>query len=556
MAHAVKILFPDAKLGIGPSIEDGFYYDFDSPIPIKEEDLPRIEEKMKEIIKANYPFIKEDVPKEKAIEIFKNLNEPYKVLLLNEINDDVVTLYRHDDFVDLCKGPHLKSTGEIKSFKLLSIAGAYWRGNEKNPMMQRIYGTAFFSEEELNQYLHKLEEIKKRDHRKIGKDLSLFSIHPEIGAGLVHWHPKGAIIKRIIEELWYEEHLNNGYELVSTPHIASEEIYKISGHLENYADLMYSSMDIEGMPFRIKPMNCPGHIMIYKTRIRSYKELPIRFAEMGTVYRYEKSGVLHGLLRVRGFTIDDAHIFCREDQVEEEIIKVFNFAIDFLKKFGFTEFNIYIATMPEKAIGTKEQWEIGINALKNAVNKLGFKYHIDEKGGAFYGPKIDLKVKDAISREWQCSTIQFDFNLPQRFEIKYVGEDGKFHTPIMIHRAILGSLERFIGILIEHYGGAFPLWLSPIQVVIIPINETHYNYAKNVYQDLKKNKIRVEIDNRNATINYRIRDNEMNKICYIIIIGDKEVASNTISVRERKKGNIGSMKLEEFIERVKYESKI
>lgn len=554
MASAVKELFKDVKIAIGPAIEDGFYYDFDYEKNFVPEDLEKIELKMKEIIARNSTFIKKEISKKDAISIFKN--EPYKLEILNDIQEDKVTLYQNGDFVDLCRGPHLNSTGEIKAFKLLSIAGAYWRGDEKNRMLQRIYGTAFSTEEKLKEHLFKLEEAKKRDHRKLGKELDLFSIHEKIGGGLIHWHPKGAIIKRIIENIWCDEHLKNGYEIVSTPHIASEEIYKTSGHLENYSDLMYSPMDIEGRPFRVKPMNCPGHIMIYKTRIHSYREFPIRLAELGAVYRYEKSGVLHGLLRVRGFTIDDAHIFCRPDQMENEVINVFRFAVSLLKIFGFNEIEIYIATKPEKAIGSSEDWEKATNALKQAVSKMNLQYHLDEGGGAFYGPKIDLKVKDTLGKLWQCTTIQFDFNLPARFDVNYVGEDGKSQKPYMIHRALLGSLERFIGVLIEHYGGAFPMWLSPVQIELMTITDAEIEYAREVAGKLKQNNIRVRINDANEKIGYKIREAQLQKVPYMLIIGKKEAEAKLVSVRKRGKGDIGPMSLDDFLKLIEPEFSI
>jgi len=547
MAQAVKRLFPDVKLAIGPSIPDGFYYDFDKKEPFNEGDILKIEEEMKKIIKAKYPFVRKEIKKTEAIKLFKEKGEIYKVEILNEIEDEKVTIYEQGEFVDLCRGPHLKDTGEVKVFKLLSVAGAYWRGDENNKMLQRIYGTAFETQKELDEYLNKLEEAKRRDHRKLGTELDLYSIHDEVGAGLIHWHPKGAIVRKIIEDFWKEEHIKNGYKLVNTPHIASEVIYKISGHLEKFSDMMYSPMDIEGKPFRVKPMNCPNHIMIYKTRLHSYRELPLRFAEMGTVYRFEKSGVLHGLFRVRGFTIDDAHIFCREEQLEEEMLKIFRFTMKFLNTFGFSEYEIYLATKPEKYVGRDEIWEKATNTLKLALEKTGSGYKVDSGGGAFYGPKVDIKVKDSIGRLWQCSTIQFDFNLPERFEINFRDESGRDKRVVMIHRALLGSLERFFGILIENYGGAFPVWLSPVQAKILTITNKQDDYAVSLSKKLEDFNIRVENDLRNEKIGAKVRDATLEKVPYMIIIGEKEVKENKITVRKRTGEDLGSMEFSKFL---------
>ncbi|HAX61855.1 MAG TPA: threonine--tRNA ligase [Elusimicrobia bacterium] len=549
MAQAVTELFPGTKLAIGPAIEEGFYYDFDTPQPFKPEDLEKIENRMKEIVKDNHKFVRSEMTKKDAVEFFKKKNEPYKIELLNDIPDEKVSLYQHSTFIDLCRGPHLESTKEIKHFKLLSIAGAYWRGSEKNKMLQRIYGTVFPTREELEQYLKKLDEAKKRDHRVLGKSLDLFSVHEEIGAGLIHWHPKGATVRQLLEDFWKKEHTKNGYQIVCTPHIASEEIYKISGHLEKYSDMIYSPMDIDGKPFRVKPMNCPGHILIFKTKLHSYKELPVRFAEMGAVYRHELSGVLHGLLRVRGFTIDDAHIFCTKEQVEDEIISVFNFTINFLKKFGFSEFEIFLATRPEKYVGEIEKWDLATASLKKALEKTGYKYEIDEGGGAFYGPKIDLKVKDVLGRSWQCSTIQFDFNLPERFNITYRNSEGKDERVLMIHRAVFGSLERFFGVLIEHYGGAFPFWLAPVQIKILPITDEQIEYANIVKKELGD--LRVEIDTRNEKLNYKIREAQMEKIPYLLILGKKEQSSNEVAVRLYGENTTTTKDIKKFLEDIK-----
>ena len=554
MAQAVLELFPGTKLAIGPAIEDGFYYDFNSPRTFLPEDLEKIEQKMKEIVKNDYKFTSREMSKEEAKKFFGERNEKYKVELLENIPDEKVTLYQDGDFIDLCRGPHIESTKQIKHFKLLSVAGAYWRGDEKREQLQRIYGTVFPTKEELADYLNKLEEAKKRDHRKLGVQLDLFSTHEQVGAGLVHWHPKGTIIRNIIENLWKEEHTKHGYQLVSTPHIASEEIYKTSGHLEKYSDMIYSPMDIDGRPFRVKPMNCPNHIMIYKTKLHSYRELPVRYAELGTVYRYEKSGVLHGLLRVRGFTIDDAHIFCKLDQLEQEMLNIFDFTIKFLQTFGFREYDIYLATKPEKFVGSEENWAKAIDSLKNAMEKSKYPYRIDEGGGAFYGPKVDIKIKDVLGRAWQCSTIQFDFNLAERFDITYRDESGKDERVFMIHRALLGSMERFFGVLIEHYAGAFPLWLSPVQVVVINISESQKDYAENVTVSLKNEGIRAESDLSNERLNYKIREATVNKIPYIVIVGDKEKQSRKVSARHSGR-DIGQFELNEFIEKLKSELK-
>jgi threonyl-tRNA synthetase len=551
MAQAVCELFDNVKLAIGPSIEDGFYYDFDLKKTFTPEDLVKIESKMQEIINRDLKFIRKEISKTEAKELFKN--NKYKLELISEIPGDTVTIYQNGSFFDLCKGPHIESTGKIKYFKLLSIAGAYWRGDEHREQLQRIYGTAFYTKQELDDYLFKLEEAKKRDHRKLGQELDLFSIHSEVGAGLIHWHPKGTIIRTIIENYWKEQHIKNGYQLVNTPHIASEEIYRISGHLEKYSDLMYSSMDIEGVPYRVKPMNCPNHIMIYKTKLHSYRELPIRLAELGTVYRYEKSGVLHGLLRVRGFTIDDAHIFCREEQLEQEMMNIFKIVLEFLSKFGFNEYSIYIATRPEKYVGSTEIWDKATNVLKSTMDKIGYKYEIDEGGGAFYGPKVDVKVKDAIGRVWQCSTIQFDFNLPQRFNITYRDESGKDVNVVMIHRAILGSMERFLGILIENYAGKFPFWIAPVQIIVMTVSEKQIEYATQVKDTFVKHNFRTETNFDNQTIGNKIRTAISEKIPYFVIIGEKEKETKTISVRKLSGETLNNINIDDFISRIKKE---
>lgn len=551
MAHAVKELFPGARLAIGPAIEDGFYYDFDLDRPFTPEDLTAIEKKMKAITKKNNAFVHRVMPRSDAIELFRNMGEEYKVELLNEIADDEVSVYEEGGFIDLCRGPHLETTGQVKAFKLLSIAGAYWRGDEKNKMLQRIYGTSFPTAEKLQEYLDFLEEVKKRDHRKLGRDLDLFSTGDEIGAGLIVWHPNGALIRRTIEDFWLEEHYKAGYKILYTPHIAKLNLWKTSGHLDFYRENMYSPMEIEGVDYEIKPMNCPFHIHVYKSSLKSYKHLPVRYAELGTVYRYERSGVLHGLLRVRGFTQDDAHIFCREDQIEEEILNVLDFTLFVLKTFGFLQYDVYLSTQPEKYVGTPENWERSTNALKKALETKGLTYEVDPGEGVFYGPKIDIKVKDSLNRQWQCSTIQVDFNNPERFGMQFRGSDGREHRPIMIHRALMGSLERFFGVLIEHYGGAFPVWLAPVQVIILTIAERHSEYARSLASRFIASGIRTEMDLENEKIGYKIRNATMMKVPYLVIIGDKELTENRVSVRKRSGENIGPFSPEEFLMIVK-----
>ena len=554
LASAVVELFPGTKLGIGPAIENGFYYDFDLPVKLTEDDLPKIEQKMLQIIEKDYKFIRQEIDKQQAIKMFKERNEIYKLELLNEINEDKVSIYIHNNFVDLCRGPHINSTGELKYFKLLSVSGAYWRGDEKNPQLTRIYGTAFFTKEELEKYLQQLEEAKKRDHRKLGRELELFDIYEEeFGSGLVFWLPKGAIIRKIIEEYLRELHLKNGYQIVYTPHIAKSVLWEISGHLGFYSEYMYSPMDIEGQKYIIKPMNCPGHVLIYKSKLHSYKELPIRLFELGTVYRYERSGVLHGLMRVRGFTQDDAHIFCTPQQVQQEIMNLLDTVVKVLNKFGFKEYSIKLSTRPQKYIGDLDNWELAENALKTALENKGLPYEIDPGEGVFYGPKIDLKIKDAIGRLWQCSTIQVDFNLPQRFDIKYRDSDGQDKHVIMIHRALLGSLERFFAVLIENYAGVFPLWLAPVQVKILPISDKFLDYSKKILLQLQNNGFRVELDDSETTLQYKIRVAISQKIPYVVIIGQKEQQENKISVRKYGSDKTEMFDLEMFVEKLKLE---
>mgnify|MGYP003681897434 CR=1 FL=1 len=546
MAHAVKSLFPDAKLAIGPPIEDGFYYDFDLPEPLTPDVLSKIEERMHGIVAQDRPFVREEMSREAAMELFKNLNESYKVELLEEISGGIVSVYREGDFVDLCRGPHMENTGQLKALKLLSVAGSYWRGDERNKMLQRIYGTAFPDKKMLREHLRKLESAKKRDHRKLGKQLELYSMHDEAGSGLVYWHPKGALIREIIEDFWRKEHRKNGYQLVYTPHIFRSDLLKISGHLDFYKDNMYSPMDVDGIDYYIKPMNCPGHVLIYANRTRSYRELPIRLAELGTVYRYERGGTLHGMLRVRGFTQDDSHIFCTPEQLKDEIIGVVNFAHFMMKTFHY-DYTMYLATRPEKSVGSDEIWEMAETRLKEALDELGKGYDIDEGGGVFYGPKIDMKVYDALGREWQGPTIQVDFNFPERFDLTFVGPDGEQHRPVMIHRVVLGAMERFIGGLIEHYEGYFPLWLAPVQVRILTVTDAHRSHARKLMSRMEEKGIRTELDERNETMALKIREPQLQKIPYTLVIGDREVADNTVAVRKFKEGPRGSMESGDFI---------
>ena len=562
MAQAVLELFPEGKYTIGPPIEDGFYYDFELPRSLTPDDLEVIEKRMHEIIVGNHPFEKRVLSADEARRIFKD--QPYKLELIQGLEQGSfdeygqplaekpeISVYAHDKFIDLCRGPHVENTSQINpaAVKLLSVAGAYWRGDENRQMLQRIYGTAWHSAQELEEYLWRLEEAKKRDHRKLGRELDLFSISEDVGPGLILWHPKGAMVRVLVEEFSLKAHLDNGYEWVFSPHIGRAHLWETSGHLDFYQESMYSPMDIEGEAYYAKPMNCPFHIQIYKSRTRSYRDLPKRYAEYGTVYRYERSGVLHGLTRVRGFTQDDAHIFCRPDQVEEEISRALEFSLYVLRSVGLRDFKAYLSTRPEKYVGDPADWEIATEALRRAIEAHNLPYVVDEGGGAFYGPKIDLKVHDALAREWQLSTIQFDFNMSERFELEFIGEDGLPHQPYMVHRALLGSMERFFGVLIEHFAGAFPVWLSPVQVVIIPIADRHYAYAREVAGKLKGEGLRVEVDERNERMNAKIRDAQMQKIPYMLVVGDKEVEQGTVALRLRSGENPGAMLLEEFLER-------
>ncbi|HNW38838.1 MAG TPA: threonine--tRNA ligase [Candidatus Omnitrophota bacterium] len=548
MAQAVKELWPDTKLAIGPAIEDGFYYDFDKPEPFTDADLLAIEKMMQKIIARDDHFLPEELDKAAAINLFKQLNESYKVELIEALPVQEVTIYKTGkSFLDLCRGPHIKSTGQLKAFKLLSVAGAYWHGIETNPMLQRIYGTCFETQQELDEYLKNLEEAKLRDHRKLGPALGLFDIyHEEAGAGLVFYHPQGALLRTIIEDYEKKEHLKRGYDLVITPHIMDVGLWKTSGHYDYYRENMYT-FKAEEKEFVLKPMNCPGHILIYKSKTRSYKDLPVRLFELGTVYRREKAGVLHGLLRVRGFTQDDAHIFCLPEQLSQEIKGIIDFVFETMKVFGFDKVGIELSTRPEKSIGSDEDWDRATEALKAALNEKGLKYDINEGDGAFYGPKIDIKLKDALKRTWQCATIQCDFALPKRFNLAYIDDAGQEKQPIMLHRVLLGSLERFIGALIEQYKGEFPLWLSPTQVLIIPIKETVLAYAQEVKTKLASRNIRVDMDLHNETLNKKIRNAEINKIPYCLILGDREAAQGTVSVRKKGSQDQGAAALEEFV---------
>lgn len=557
MAHAIQDIFPEAKFGVGPAIDAGFYYDVDINTQLSEDHLKQIEDKMVALSKSNTRFEREELSQQDAIEYFKKKGDQYKVELLSEMDEtkEKISIYKEGAFTDLCRGPHLPNPGKIKFIKLLNISGSYWRGDEKNKQLQRIYGITFPKKKMLDDYLFMLEEAKKRDHRKLGKTLDLYSVHEEAGAGLIYWHPKGARIRLEVEDFWRKAHLENGYELLYSPHMGKSWLWETSGHLGFYKDSMYAGMKVDEQDYYIKPMNCPFHIMIYQTHLRSYRDLPLRWAELGTVYRYEKSGALHGLLRVRGFTQDDAHIFCTHDQIESEIIEVIRFAKYVLGSFGFTEMNYYLSTMPEKAVGEAELWHKAEDSLKKALEKENLAYQIDEGGGAFYGPKIDIKIKDALGREWQLSTIQFDFNLPERFGMTYIGEDGKEHRPFMVHRALLGSIERFFGILIEHYAGEFPLWLAPTQVAIVPISQNYIEYADSVAKQLRKAGIRYEVDERNEKIGYKIRDWEMRKVSYMLIVGEKEQEAKAVSVRKHKEGDQGSLALSEFIDKIASEIK-
>ncbi|MBT3184892.1 MAG: threonine--tRNA ligase [Nitrospina sp.] len=549
MAQAVQELFPGTQVTIGPVIDDGFYYDFSRDKAFVPEDLEKIEKRMKEISAQDLKIVRSEIPREEAKKKFGDMGEKFKVEIIDSIDsDEPISVYSQGDFSDLCRGPHVESTKQIKAFKLLHTSAAYWRGDERNPVLQRIYGTAWNTEKELRVYIKRLEEAKKRDHRKLGKELDLYSVSDEIGPGLILWHPKGARIRHLMEDFWKKEHFKNGYEMVISPHAAKVDLWKTSGHTEFYKENMFSNMDIEGKEYVMKPMNCPFHIQIYKNKLRSYRDLPVRFAELGTVYRYERSGVLHGLLRVRGFTQDDAHLFCRPAQIEEEITKVLELIVYVLQSFGFFEYKIYLSTKPDKYVGSDEGWENATKALENALNNKKLDFEVDPGEGVFYGPKIDIKIKDSIGRYWQVSTVQVDFNLPERFDISYIEEDGQRHQPIMLHRALMGSLERFFGCLVEHYAGAFPLWLAPVQVVLLPITDNHMGYADEVAQRLEELGIRVEKDLRNEKIGFKIREAQLQKIPYMVVLGDKEVDSQTLAVRKRRSKETRTLDFESFLE--------
>jgi threonyl-tRNA synthetase len=561
MAQAVLAKFPTGKIAIGPPIEDGFYYDFDLPRPLTPEDLEEIEGRMREIIRADHPFVYQEVSAEEARQLFSD--QPFKLELIDGLaaggvdeygepmtGDVVISTYQHDDFRDLCRGPHLPSTGALNpdAIKLLNTAGAYWRGDERREMLQRIYGTAWRSADELELYLDRLEEARKRDHRRLGKELELFSLEPDLlGGGLVLWHPKGALLRHVVESFCKEEHIRHDYDLVNTPHIGRAQLWETSGHLDFYREGMYSPMDVDGLEYFIKPMNCPFHILIYKSRRRSYRELPLRYAEWGTVYRYERPGVLHGLLRVRGFTQDDAHHICSPEQMPDEISFVLDFCLHILRSLGFEDFKAYLATMPDKCVGEKAQWDAAQVELQRVLEEAQLEYEVDEGGGAFYGPKIDLKIRDALGREWQCSTIQFDFNLPERFDMEYVGEDGQPHRPYMVHRALLGSLERFLGILIEYYGGAFPVWLAPVQAVLIPITDDQVDYCLAVAGPLKAAGLRVEVDDSRDRMGNKIRKAQELKIPYMLVVGKREVAADAVAVRLRSGEDLGPKSVADFM---------
>jgi len=551
MAAAVCRIFPDVKLDIGPATEDGFYYDFDLPKRLSPEDFPAIEAEMRKLIAQKLPFERLEMSRVDAEALLGKAGQTYKLERLADIPEgEVITFYRCGDFMDLCRGPHVASSGDLKAFKLTSIAGSYFRGKETNPMLQRIYGVAAESDAVLKAQLDRMEEALKRDHRKLGRELDLFSIEEEVGPGLIHWHPKGARIRSIIEEFWRREHFRAGYELLYTPHIGRSDLWNTSGHLGFYRSNMYSPMDIDGNEYFVKPMNCPFHIQVYKTHMRSYRDLPLRWAELGTVYRYEKSGVVQGLFRVRGFTQDDAHIFCTPDQIEEEVRRALRFGLGMLKAFGFSEFSAYLATRPKDAVGDPARWNQAIEALVSALKAESVAYKVDEGGGAFYGPKIDVKIHDALGREWQLSTIQFDFNMPERFGITFVGEDGKEHRPYMVHRALLGSLERFFGILIEHYAGAFPFWLAPEQVRILPLTDKQEAYSKAMAEKLLARDIRATVDMKSEKVGAKIRRAQAEKVPYMVVIGPKEVDGSVVAVRSRTEGELGAMTMEQFLERL------
>jgi len=579
MAAAVQALFPGAKFAIGPAIEDGFYYDMELPRALTPEDLPVIEAKMRELGAQGLPYVRCEMAMSDALAWARQNRQDYKVEILEtiaqsrepqaasrkpedaalqgevEAGASTVTFYQTGAFADLCRGPHVPDTSYLRAFRLTHIAGAYWRGDERRQMLQRLYGTAFPTQEALDRHLYQIEEARRRDHRRLGRELDLFSVADEVGGGLILWHPKGGIVRKLIEDFWRDEHLKNGYEIVYTPHVGRARLWQTSGHLDFYRDLMYPRMEGDGGEYYIRPMNCPFHIMIYQSKVRSYRDLPLRFAELGTVYRFERAGVLHGLLRVRGFTQDDAHIFCTPEQMDEEITRAVKFSLFFLRTFGFTDYEVYVATRPEKFVGDPKHWDAASEALKRAVERAGQAYEEDPGGGAFYGPKIDIKVKDALGRPWQCTTVQFDFNLPERFAITYVAEDNRQHRPFMVHRALLGSMERFLGVLIEHYGGAFPTWLAPMQARVLPVADRHHAYAQTVVARLRSANMRAEVDGRSEKVSFKIREAEVQKIPYILVVGDRETAAGRVSVRLRGGQDHGVMPLADFVAALATESK-
>ena len=549
MADVVTRMFPETKLAIGPPTEDGFYYDFLSTEPFSNDDLAAIEKAMRRTIAQNLPFELHEYPRDRALDM--NADEPLKLEIIEEIPDDEpITTYRHGDFEDLCAGPHVDSTGGIPAFKLLSVAGAYWRGDENRESLQRIYGTAFESQEALDEHLHRLEEARRRDHRILGRDLDLFSIHDQTGPGLIIWHPKGGRVRGLIEDFWKREHYAAGYDLVYTPHIGRSNLWETSGHLGFYSENMYAAVEMDGQEYYLKPMNCPFHIMYYQNDIRSYRDLPMRIGELGTVYRYERGGVVQGLLRVRGMTQDDAHIFCRPDQVVDEVNGVLDLTFFLLTSFGFSDYDVMLSTRPEKAVGASEQWELATESLRSTLVARGIDYQVDEGGGAFYGPKIDIHIRDAIGRQWQITTVQFDFNLPERFGLTYIGDDGQEHRPYMVHRALLGTMERFMGVLIEHYAGAFPVWLAPVQAMVIPIADRHNEYAGRLRKQLEQSNIRAAVDDGNDRMNAKIRNAQVQKVPYMLVVGDREVESGGASVRLRSGENLRAMTIEDTVARI------
>ena len=540
MADVVTRMFPDARLGIGPPTDDGFYYDFLVDSPFTPEDLEEIEARMRKVISEDHSFLYMEYSRGEINEL--NTGEPLKLEIISEIPEgEPISTFTHGEFEDLCAGPHVPSTGNIPAFKLLNVAGAYWRGDERRPMLQRIYGTAFETDEALDEHLTRLEEARRRDHRVLGRDLDLYSIHDEIGPGLIIWHPKGARVRGLVEDLWKREHYRSGYDLVYTPHVGRSTLWETSGHLENFKENMFAAMDMEGQEYYLKPMNCPFHIMYYRNGLRSYRDLPMRIGELGSVYRFERGGTLHGMLRVRGMTQDDAHIFCRPDQIVDEINGVLDLTFHLLNIFEFTDFSVMLSTRPEKAVGSEEEWEVATNSLRSTLEDRGMAYEVEEGGGAFYGPKIDVHIRDAIGRLWQCTTVQFDFNLPRRFGLTYVGSDGAEHQPYMVHRALFGSMERFMGVLIEHFGGAFPTWLAPVQAVIIPIADRHHEYARDVQGRLVDKGLRAEVNARNERMGFKIREAQLQKVPYMLIVGDREIAAGAVGVRLRSGEDLGAV---------------